>query len=87
MLGVRLVALVLFNSVEQCLVNLWFVLPLLGCFGLLVGRVVAAGWVWWFDCLCVGWFVGLDCRHCSGFAGCFDFSYFVYCCVGLGGLV
>lgn len=44
----------------------------------------------WFGCgdliVCVGWFVGLDCRNCSGFAGCFDFSYFVYCCVGLGGL-
>lgn len=37
--------------------------------------------------VCVGWFVGLDCRNCSGFAGCFDFSYFVYCCVGLGGLI
>lgn len=39
---VALVVLILFNSVEHCHVNLWFVLPLLGCFGLLVWCVVVS---------------------------------------------
>lgn len=80
-----LVVLVLFNSVEHCLLTCGLFcccLVGLGCwFGVLLFLLVGYGDL--IVCM-LGGFVGLDCRYCSVFAGCFDFSYFVYCYVGLG---